>query len=291
MSVNRRLFLVSGLALSACTSSPIPAPPQGRILRDYVDGPFGQIHFYHAGNPKSPKTPLVLFHPTAVSGAYYRDFMLEMSKDRYVIAFDTPGYGKSDPPAQPQGMTSLASALADATDALGLKKFDVLGYHTGCYIAAEMAILRPTLVRRLILPGIPYYSGEEQKEMYAKYGTQKPPNEDSSDAQKIWGFWVTGRNKAVPLERGIEHFTDHIQSYPRSSWAYHSVFSYDADSRLPQVTQPVLIPNTHGSLQNETRAAGALMPNVTLIEVPELQEGVFDLGVPKLAALSREFLN
>ncbi|MGJ8562532.1 MAG: alpha/beta fold hydrolase [Alphaproteobacteria bacterium] len=293
--IDRRLFLGGAIALSACTTAAPKwsASPSDdvNIVRDYVDGPFGQLHYYEAGDRKSRKTPLVLFHPTAVSGDYFHDYMLEMAKDRFVVALDTPGYGKSDPPSERQSMTKLADALGDGISALGLKKVDLLGYHTGCYLATELAILRPDMVRRLLLPGIPYYTGAEQEGMYKKNARPKPIAEDGADAQKIWSFWVTNRNKAVPLERGVEHFTDHIQSYPRSNWAYHSVFTYDADARLPLITQPVLVPNTHGSLKEESRQAAALIPGAVVIEIPELHEGVFDIGVPKLVSVTRSFLD
>ena len=56
------------------------------------------------------------------------------------------------------------------------------------------------------------------------------------------------------------------------------MFTYETEKRAPQVTQPVLILNTHGSLENETRAIAPLFPHGTLIEVPELHHGVFDVG-------------
>ena len=148
------------------------------IRRRYVDGRFGQIHLYiaEAVDGSAANTPLMCFHPTAVSGDFYRDFMLEMSKDRRVMAMDTPGYGRSDPPPEPQPMIELAGTAADALDALGYGAngqgaVDVIGYHTGTFIAAELAVIRPDLVRRLVLPGIPYNVGEKRKEMYEQYAS------------------------------------------------------------------------------------------------------------------------
>ena len=58
-------------------------------------------------------------------------------------------------------MSGLAGAAADTLEALGYGAdgegaVDVIGYHTGTFIAAELAIVRPDLVRRLVLPGIPF---------------------------------------------------------------------------------------------------------------------------------------
>lgn len=281
----------------AASESAAPAAAR-RIRRRYVDGRFGQIHVYVAAalDDTSAKTPLMCFHPTAVSGDFYRDFMLEMSRDRLVMAMDTPGYGRSDPPPEPQPMIELAGTAADALDALGYGvdgqgAVDVIGYHTGCFIASELAVIRPDLVRRLVLPGIPFNVGEQRQEMYEQYAKPGELTEDGAKAMEIWDFWVTGRHPDVSLQRGASHFVDHLQSGPYSWWAYHSVFSYAAEERLPLVRQPVLVPNTHGNLQENSRAAAALIDDVRVIEMPDLTHGVFDIGVDQLSAASREFLD
>ena len=286
------------LAWAGAARAASSASPGARIRRRYVDGRFGQVHLYiaEALDSSAANTPLMCFHPTAVSGEFYRDFMLEMSTDRRVMAMDTPGYGRSDPPPEPQPMIELAGAVADVLDALGYGAHgdgavDVIGYHTGTCIAAELAVIRPDLVRRLVLPGIPYNVGETRKQMYEQYAKSKPLAEDGSGIMEVWRFWVNERNPGVSLQRGASHFTDHLQSGPYSWWAYHSVFSYPAEERLVLVEQPVLVANTHGNLQENSRAAARLMPNARVVDMPDLTYGVFDVGVDRLAGVSREFLD
>ena len=288
----------SGAGQPHPTSNSSTAGAARRIRRRYVDGRFGQVHVYVAAalDDTSAKTPLMCFHPTAVSGDFFRDFMLEMSGDRLVMAMDTPGYGRSDPPPEPQPMIELAGTAADALDALGFGAngrgaVDLIGYHTGCFIASELAVIRPDLVRRLILPGIPFNVGDTRKEMYEQYARPSELTEDGTKAMEVWEFWVTGRHPDVSLQRGASHFADHLQSGPYSWWAYHSVFSYPAEERLPLVRQPVLVPNTHGNLQENSRAAAELIADVKVVEMPDLTHGVFDVGVDRLAAVSREFLD
>ena len=271
---------------------------RSRIRRRYVDGRFGQVHVHTAAavDGSAARTPLMCFHPTAVSGDFYRDFMLEMSRDRLVMAMDTPGYGRSDPPPGPQPMIELAGTAADALDALGFGAggrgaVDVIGYHTGCFIASELAVIRPDLVRRLVLPGIPFNVGEKRKEMYERYARPEELTEDGARAMEVWKFWVTDRHPDVSLRRGASHFADQLQSWPYSWWAYHSVFSYPAEERLPLVRQPVLVPNTHGNLQENSRAAAALMADAKVVEMPDLTHGVFDVGVDRLSTVSRAFLD
>ncbi len=51
-------------------------------------------------------------------------------------------------------MAGIAGAMADALDGFGLRRkaalgaVDVFGFHTGVFIASELAITRPDLVRR-----------------------------------------------------------------------------------------------------------------------------------------------
>ena len=283
-------------ALAATESAPSAAAR--RIRRRYVDGRFGQVHVHiaEALDESAGRTPLMCFHPTALSGDFYRDYMLAMSVDRRVMAMDTPGYGKSDPPPEPQPMSELAGAAADTLVALGYGAdgegaVDVIGYHTGTFIAAELAIVRPDLVRRLVLPGIPYRVGEERKALYEQYARPSELKEDGSNAMEVWRFWVTDRHPDVSLQRGASHFVDHLQSGPYAWWAYHSVFSYPAEERLPLVRQPVLVPNTHGNLKEQSREAAQLLEDVRVVEMPDLSHGAFDVGAERLATVSREFLD
>lgn len=261
-----------------------------RIRRYYVDGLYGQVGVSAIGS-RHGRTPLVLFHATALSSDLFREFMQEMGRDRLVIGLDTPGYGRSDPPPNPVSIADYARSHAAVLDALGIGEADMLGYHTGTYIAAELAILRPDLVRRLVLPGIPFFTGEKREEYLKTDGQIKPLTDDFSPVREKWDFWVKGRAEGVTLEQGQAHFYDEMQSGYRSNWAYRSVFTYKAEDRLPLVTQPVLVPNPHGSLKYVSRKAANLMPNAQVLELPDMDVGIFDLHVPRLAQMTRDFLD
>lgn len=276
------------------------ALPLSKIKRRYVEGRFGQIHVYIA-QPRSPsdvvlKAPLMCFHPTPYSGDYYRDFIAELGRDRIAMAMDTPGYGKSDRPPEPQFMDQLAGAAADALDALGYGEpgagpVDVLGYHTGCFIAAELAIIRPDLVRRLVQIGIPFNQGEERRTAYEENFQPTVILENGSHLDSKWEFSVTNRQPGVTLERAAEHYADSLLAVPYSSWAYHAVFLYDVEAQYPKITQPVVVLNTHGGLKENSRAAMDYFKGARIVEIPELHHGVFDIGVARLAQETRAFLD
>lgn len=267
-----------------------------QITRDFVSGPFGQVHVRIA-RPAQQGTspPLVLFHPTPYSGDYFHSFMKVMATDRTVIAIDTPGYGDSDRPSALPSIGDYARSAAAALDALGIagnpeQKIDVLGYHTGGLIAAELAVIRPGLVRRLALPGLPFYTGKARTEAYARNAKPEPVKADGSHLLDRWEFTTAATEVGLSQQRGQEHFNDSMQCYPHCWEAYHAVFTWPSERRLAKITQPVLLITNAGSLKEETEAAREFLADSRLIHFPEITLGGFDLHTDKLAAAVRSFL-
>jgi pimeloyl-ACP methyl ester carboxylesterase len=83
-----------------------------------------------------------------------------LAADREVILFENAGIGRSSGkvPNTVAGMASDALAFADAW---GLKTVDVLGYSLGGMVAQEMALARPSIIRKLMLVGTAPKGGED----------------------------------------------------------------------------------------------------------------------------------
>lgn len=282
-----------------CVFPGAPAAADGSgvsVKRAYVDGPFGQIHLRHAvGEVPGDGVPLVLFHPTAMSGNYYRIFIPEIGQFRPVIALDTPGYGESDPPPEPATIESLAAALIVALEALGFEgkstRIDVLGVHTGTLVAAEVALQRPDLVRRVILSGIPLFEGKERQErrtqLVENYATLD--KHDASHIQRFWDNTVERRREGMSFERAAEHAYDQYRSGQRFWWAFLGVMNYDTASKLASLQQPVLILNIHDNLQSHNRRSQELIPHARLVDLPELGRDPFDLHAEQLTKIINAF--
>jgi pimeloyl-ACP methyl ester carboxylesterase len=71
---------------------------------------------------------------------------------REVILLDNRGIGGSNG-VVPDNVTDMARDVGAFADALGLELIDVLGFSLGGFVAQELALLRPRLVRKLILAG------------------------------------------------------------------------------------------------------------------------------------------
>ena len=78
------------------------------------------------------------------------DFIDALSIGRQLIRFDSAGVGNSDgeSPDNVAGMADIASAFVQA---LGLERFDLLGWSMGGFVAQELALAQPDRVRRLVI--------------------------------------------------------------------------------------------------------------------------------------------
>lgn len=270
------------------------------IERRYVTCRYGQLHM-HIARPLNPvrqtQNPIMCFHPSPASGWYYRDLIADLGRDRIAIAVDTPGYGESDRPPEVPEMSGYSGAMADALEAMeyggnkNYAKVDVLGYHTGCLIAVDLAIGRPDLVRKLCLVAVPYYDTQAQQQKMLNRQNRAPYTEDGTRVFEMWNNTVKRRAEGVTLEQAIKIFQERMRSGDTEWWAYESVFTYPSAERFPLVTQPMALLNPHGVLYEETLAAAKAVPSATLIDLPQLSHGVFSVGSSIIAEETRKVLD
>ncbi|MEU6745476.1 alpha/beta hydrolase [Spirillospora sp. NPDC046719] len=75
-----------------------------------------------------------------------------LAASREVILVDYAGVGSSS--GAPSGsVTQIARQIIAFTEALGLGQIDLLGFSLGGFVAQEIALVRPRLIRRLVLAG------------------------------------------------------------------------------------------------------------------------------------------
>jgi pimeloyl-ACP methyl ester carboxylesterase len=147
------LGLAAFVALLACITALGAAmvarryPPQGR----FVEVVGGRIHVLELG-PKSDAPPVVLLH--GVSGNL-QDMRLtlgaRLSQHHRVILIDRPGHGWSDRLGDVATPAQQAKIVAQALDALGIKRAIVVGYSWSGALAAAFALDFPECVAGLAL--------------------------------------------------------------------------------------------------------------------------------------------
>lgn len=296
LSLHRRRLLSLPLVFAAL---PARARTLAAIKRMYVDCRYGQMHLHVAQPGRAAEikhAPLLCLHPSPASGRYYLDLIADMGRDRVAMAADTPGYGESDrPPDGPPDMAGYAGAFADALENLGYgrerRRVDLLGYHTGCLIAVDLAIRRPDLVRKLCLVGVPYYATSERRQQLLARLDRFTYGEEPDHVVEMWNGTVKNRAKGVTREQAIAQFLERMRPGDKEWWAYTAVFDYDSPARFPLLQQPTALLNPHGALYKETLAAASVIPNATLVDLPELEHGVFSVGSHIIAREARAFLD
>jgi len=133
------------------------------ILRKaYVDTSVGQMHYRSADAPGSSAAPVLFFRRTPVTSASFTRVLQRLAGARRLIAFDTPGFGESFVPAEDAGMPTFVRAFSDAIAALGIERFHLVGHHTGCHFAAELAALPDSGALSLLMDGAMVPSAEER---------------------------------------------------------------------------------------------------------------------------------
>jgi pimeloyl-ACP methyl ester carboxylesterase len=290
-----------GLAALA-TSMGVPgaavANPGVRWWKAYWNTRGGQVHIHNAAPAESvrQKTPLVCLHPSAYSGAFFAEYQALMAVDRWVLSPDTPGFGASFKPTAVPTMEDYANTLAEVLDGLGFGTggagpVDVLGFHTGCFIATELAAQRPDLVKRLVLPGIPFHVGEERRAQYKKNAKPKALYEDPKELGRMWEERWEWQGVAVSLPRLLELLGEELVGGPNTWWAYDAVFSYAAEQQLPKITAPTLAIATGGDLFEPTKAAAQLIPNSTLESFPDRDAPLFNKHYALTAEVTRRYLD
>ena len=290
-------LLLTALAALIAFTAAVQADNAVSYERSYVTHEWGQIHVL-TSQPAAPgdATPLVCFAPNPYSGNYYRLFMKQLGSDRTMMALDYPGIGQSDNYPGELDMSTLADIMADSLTSLGWGPngngpVDLCGYHTGTMLASELAVKYPALVRRMVLMGIPYYDAAGRQERFDRLGQVKPWPESFAAVAQDWIFAVEMRNENVSLERAFGNYLESAGAWQGKARIYGAVFQYPAEERAPLITQPTLILNPHGNLKEPSREYAEMIDGATIIELPELKYGIFDVAPDVLASHARPFLN
>jgi pimeloyl-ACP methyl ester carboxylesterase len=104
-----------------------------------------------------------------------------LARSREVILFDNAGVGGSTG-STPRTVTAMAQDALRFIEALELDQIDVLGFSLGGFVAQETVLIRPRLVRRLVLAGTGPQGGTDMHgfadDVYASATRDEPAAED-----------------------------------------------------------------------------------------------------------------
>jgi pimeloyl-ACP methyl ester carboxylesterase len=233
---------------------------------------------------------LVCVHRCQSSSRVFRPFIEQIGRDRPIYAPDLPGCGESDPPPPKPAIEDYAAALADFLDQMRFRQVDVLGQHTGSLIAAELAIARPEIVRRLMLVGVPILSAEERA-TWARSVAPLAQAPDGSHLLTEWQRTVRSQDPAVSLSDAAEDFSIKLHNGPNVWWLPNAALGYAASERLPLIAQSVLLVRTRDHLWDASPRVQPWIRHLKMLDLPEYGDGVFRTAPAILATHLRRHLD
>lgn len=270
------------------------ADARQRSERGYCPGPFGQMHWHGwgLGQRSTNHSDLYCLHPSPYSGAAFNTLAPHLIAGRRVVAPDYPGFGASDPASDKPSITDFALAAIAVSDTLSPNQpIDVLGFHTGSLVAAEMALLRPDQVNNVVLVDIPAFEPETRAQ-YKKELVIPHPLPRSLDALlPAWDFNVTNRLDSLGLDRAVELFVEQLRPMGNMNAAFYAAFSHDVEAQLAELSARCLLIATQSILLKPTRRAAKLLANAELVEKLHITQAVLDEAAVEIAQCTSSFLD
>jgi len=185
-----------------------------------------------------------------------------LAEDREVILLDNRGVGGSTG-VVPENVTIMARDALAFIDALGLKQIDLLGFSLGGFVAQELVLLRPRLVRRLVLAGTAPQGGPDlhrwSEDVHTLATRDQPTAEDllglffsSSDQSQAKGIESVGRlyQREVDRDEPTDLATRDAQLAAITAWGIPDESKLN---RLAGITQPTLVANGDNDTMMHTR--------------------------------------
>jgi pimeloyl-ACP methyl ester carboxylesterase len=263
-----------------------------RVRRGYFESRYGQLHVHNAippGGGFEEGTPLLCLHKSPLSGRMFERFLALAGRDRSVYAPDLPGFGDSDPPTSRPAIVDYAAAIGDFLESMRFRQIDLLGYHAGSLIAAELAITRPKQVRRVVLVSVPLLT-ESEREATKRLAASLAANVDVSQLAAEWQRVAESYGPAAPVEVVAGTFVERLRNGVHPSWLTYASLQYAVRERLSLLTQQVLLLRPRDELWDATLRAREAVPKARCVDLADQGAGLFETAPESVADGVREFL-
>jgi pyruvate dehydrogenase E2 component (dihydrolipoamide acetyltransferase) len=105
--------------------------------------------------------PLFFVHGSAGDHRQFMPQIEHFSAKMPVLAIDLPGHGQSAPSSQDYSIQSLAQTLTEFADEMGISQLIWIGHSLGASIGLRASVLRPDLVKGLVMIDAPILFPEQ----------------------------------------------------------------------------------------------------------------------------------
>jgi pimeloyl-ACP methyl ester carboxylesterase len=271
----------------------------------HVEAADGVTYRYRRfGTPSTSDVPLLcLVHFRATLDNWDPDLVDNLATEREVILVDLAGVGGSTG-ATPNKVEEMAYNVLAFLDALQLRRFDLLGFSLGGFIAQEVALLRPWQLRRLILAGTAPRGGRDIH-MYTAGPIRDTALADDATAEGLLTlfFEKSASSQAEGVEflkrlalRTAERDIPSTLAVRDAQMTATSGWGVRDDSRLQRlasIEQPVLVANGDNDEMVPTKNTYLLaefLPNARLSVYPDAGHGFLFQYAVEFAAEVNAFL-
>lgn len=101
--------------------------------------------------------PLVLIHGAfSAIGTSFGRLLPGLARDRQVVALELQAHGHTADIDRPLTVEGMADDVAAAIQQLGLGQADVFGYSMGAFVALQLVVRHPDVVRKLVLASVSF---------------------------------------------------------------------------------------------------------------------------------------
>lgn len=272
---------------------PLPQPAVVHVRRSYAESRYGQIHLstaYPSGGGFDERTPVVCLHHSGGSGRLFSPVLRELGNDRSVYAPDLPGHGSSDPAPSKATVADLAAAIGDFVESLRLRNVDLAGYQLGALVAAELAITRPQLIRRVLLWGVPSYSAQDRAALLQNVQSLGS-RDDGSDISEDWRRLLERRGPGAPISALGDELSDRLRAGNSGARAFAAVAEYPTSERLPLVKQSALVLRLKDEFWDHSGRARSSLPNGSMLDLPDYGQGFLAAAPQRFTSVAREFFD
>jgi pimeloyl-ACP methyl ester carboxylesterase len=227
-----------------------------RLRRAYFECRYGQLHVHNAipaGGGFDELTTLICLHASGTTGRSFLELSKLLGNSRSMYSPDIPGCGESDAPPAALSVAGYAEAIGDFLDSMRFRQIDLLGVRSGAAIAAEVAIARPKVVRRVVMVGAPVLDDTERKS------------------------W---RDLSAPEGLG-----------PGAVWTRASLIQWKAQERLSLIKQPLLVLRPKDQFWEAGGRVAKLVPGAKVVDLPDQDKRLLETQTQVVAKYTTPFLS
>ncbi len=268
--------------------SQVATVPDSQLTAENLSVEVGGASFVYRsfGNRETVVPPLIfLQHFRGNLDSWDPALVDRLSQEREVILLDNRGVGGSTG-VVPDNVADMARDALAFVDELGLAEVDVLGFSLGGYVAQELTLLRPRLVRRLVLAGTAPQGGPNlhrwSDAVFALATADQPTAEDllalffsqseksrAKGAEYLQRIYQRQDDRDAPTDLA----TRDAQLAAITAWG---IPDSSRLNRLAGITQPTLVANGDDDQMMHTENSRLLaerLPNAELLIYPDANHG------------------